>query len=110
MTRLTTRRYRACCSLASLYVIAIPPTIRVFLRKVYQLVFSKTRILSVKVATLVTFLSMVKTLDQSSLTQKLVPLLSKIRTKEPAVMVGTVHTDLRIKLMLASADGNFRRS
>lgn len=29
-----------------------------------QLVFSKTRVLSVKVATLVTFLSMVKTLDQ----------------------------------------------
>ncbi|KAI0295520.1 kinase-like domain-containing protein [Russula brevipes] len=49
--------------------------------------FHKTRILSVKVATLVTFLSMVKTLDQSSLTQKLVPLLSKIRTKEPAVTV-----------------------
>jgi hypothetical protein len=31
-----------------------------------QLVFTKTRILSVKVATLVTFLSMVKTLDQVS--------------------------------------------
>lgn len=30
---------------------------------------------------------MVKTLDQAVLTQKLVPLLSKIRTKEPAVMV-----------------------
>ena len=29
-----------------------------------QLVFTKTRILSVKVATLITFLSMVKTLDQ----------------------------------------------
>jgi SCY1-like protein 2 len=29
-----------------------------------QLVFTKTRILTVKVATLVTFLSMVKTLDQ----------------------------------------------
>jgi hypothetical protein len=29
-----------------------------------QLVFTKTRILSVKVATLVTFLSMIKTLDQ----------------------------------------------
>ena len=29
-----------------------------------QLVFTKTRILSVKVATLVTFLSMVKILDQ----------------------------------------------
>ncbi|KAA1474848.1 other/SCY1 protein kinase [Dentipellis sp. KUC8613] len=54
------------------------------------LVFTKTRILSVKVATLVTFLSMVKTLDQSSLTQKLVPLLSKIRTKEPAVMTATL--------------------
>ncbi|KAG6849335.1 hypothetical protein H0H93_009301 [Arthromyces matolae] len=50
------------------------------------LVFTKTRILSVKVATLATFLTMVKTLDQTSLTQKLVPLLSRIRTKEPAVM------------------------
>ncbi|THH32982.1 hypothetical protein EUX98_g1175 [Antrodiella citrinella] len=54
------------------------------------LVFTKTRILSVKIATLVTFMSMVKTLDQSSLTQKLVPLLSKIRTKEPAVMMATL--------------------
>ncbi|KAF8228958.1 kinase-like protein [Tricholoma matsutake] len=54
------------------------------------LVFTRTRILTVKVATLVTFLAMVKTLDQSSLTQKLVPLLSKIRTKEPSVMVTTL--------------------
>ncbi|KAH9966454.1 other/SCY1 protein kinase [Russula dissimulans] len=54
------------------------------------LVFTKTRILSVKVATLVTFLSMVNTLDQTSLTQKLVPLLSKIRTKEPAVTMATL--------------------
>ncbi|RDX48294.1 other/SCY1 protein kinase [Lentinus brumalis] len=54
------------------------------------LVFTKTRVLSVKVATLDTFLSMVKTLDQSSLTQKLVPLLSKIRTKEPAVTMATL--------------------
>ncbi|KAF5330778.1 hypothetical protein D9619_005657 [Psilocybe cf. subviscida] len=54
------------------------------------LVFTKTRILSVKVATLLTFLAMVKTLDQASLTQKLVPLLSKIRTKEPAVMMATL--------------------
>ncbi|KAL5634714.1 hypothetical protein ACGC1H_002678 [Rhizoctonia solani] len=51
------------------------------------LVFTKTRILSVKVSTLVCLLAMVKTLDQASLTQKLVPLLSKIRTKEPSVMV-----------------------
>ncbi|EJF65710.1 other/SCY1 protein kinase [Dichomitus squalens LYAD-421 SS1] len=54
------------------------------------LVFTKTRILSVKVATLETFLHMVKTLDQSSLTQKLVPLLSRIRTKEPAVTMATL--------------------
>ena len=52
-----------------------------------QLVFTKTKVLSVKVATLSTFLIMVNTLDQTVLTQKLVPLLSKIRTKEPAVMV-----------------------
>ncbi|EJD05722.1 kinase-like protein [Fomitiporia mediterranea MF3/22] len=54
------------------------------------LVFTKTRILSVKVATLETFLAMVKTLDKLSLTQKLVPLLSRIRTKEPAVMLATL--------------------
>ncbi|KAK7440244.1 Protein kinase domain-containing protein ppk32 [Stygiomarasmius scandens] len=54
------------------------------------LVFTKTRILTVKLATLATFLAMVKTLDQSNLTQKLVPLLSKIRTKEPAVMMATL--------------------
>ncbi|KAH7889933.1 kinase-like domain-containing protein [Phlebopus sp. FC_14] len=54
------------------------------------LVFTKTRILSVKVATLNTFLHMVKTLDQVNLTQKLCPLLSKIRTKEPAVMMATL--------------------
>jgi hypothetical protein len=35
-----------------------------YLTDTHQLVFTKTRILSVKVATLVTFLSMVKTLDQ----------------------------------------------
>ncbi|KAF8275226.1 kinase-like domain-containing protein [Lactarius quietus] len=53
-------------------------------------VFTQTRLLSVKVATLVTFLSMVPTLDQTSLTQNLVPLLSKIRTKEPAVTMATL--------------------
>jgi SCY1-like protein 2 len=35
-----------------------------YLTDTHQLVFTKTRILSVKVATLVTFLSMVKILDQ----------------------------------------------
>ncbi|KLO10413.1 kinase-like protein [Schizopora paradoxa] len=54
------------------------------------LVFTKTTNLSVKVSTLQTFLAMVKTLDQTSLTQKLVPLLSRIRTKEPSVMTATL--------------------
>ncbi|KAG8890582.1 hypothetical protein FRB98_007136 [Tulasnella sp. 332] len=64
------------------------------------LVFTKTRILSVKVSTLNCFFSMVKTLDQSSLTQKLVPLLAKIRTKEPAVMMATlqVHEAMGLKV------------
>ncbi|CAE6475782.1 unnamed protein product [Rhizoctonia solani] len=64
------------------------------------LVFTKTRILSVKVSTLVCFLAMVKTLDQASLTQKLVPLLSKIRTKEPSVMLATldVHERMGMKV------------
>ncbi|KAG8934229.1 hypothetical protein FRC01_004309 [Tulasnella sp. 417] len=64
------------------------------------LVFTKTRILSVKVSTLNCFVNMVKTLDQSSLTQKLVPLLSKIRTKEPAVMMATlqVHEAMGLKV------------
>ncbi|KAJ3728853.1 other/SCY1 protein kinase [Lentinula raphanica] len=61
------------------------------------LVFTKTRILTVKVATLVTFLAMVKTLDQSSLTQKMVPLLSKIRTKEPAVMASFAMATLSVQ-------------
>lgn len=39
---------------------------RVMLRHTHQLVFTKTRVLSVKVATLETFFSMVKTLDQVS--------------------------------------------
>lgn len=61
-----------------------------------QILFTKTRILSVKVCTLECFLAMVPiltqvrqlcdpspglTLRQTVLTQKLVPLLSKIRTK-----------------------------
>ncbi|KAG8947652.1 hypothetical protein FRC04_010586 [Tulasnella sp. 424] len=64
------------------------------------LVFTKTRILSVKVSTLTCFVSMIKTLDQTSLTQKLVPLLAKIRTKEPAVMMATlqVHEAMGLKV------------
>lgn len=54
------------------------------------ILFTRTRILSVKVQTLECFQSMVKTLDKATLTTKLVPLLAKIKTKEPAVMMATL--------------------
>ncbi|KZT56720.1 hypothetical protein CALCODRAFT_453963 [Calocera cornea HHB12733] len=52
--------------------------------------FTKTRVLSVKVNALQCFLHLVKVLDTTSLTQKMVPLLSRIRTKEPSVMMATL--------------------
>ncbi|KAJ8078461.1 Protein kinase domain-containing protein ppk32 [Marasmius tenuissimus] len=60
----------------------------------------KTRVLSVKVTTLETLLSMVKTLDTASLTQKMVPLLGQIRTKEPSVTMATlsVHEAMGFKV------------
>ncbi|GAA6058768.1 hypothetical protein JCM10212_001884 [Sporobolomyces blumeae] len=59
-------------------------------------VFSKTTLLSVKVNTLICFHSMIKLLDKYTLTEKLVPLLAKIKTKEPSVMIATlaVHEEM----------------
>ncbi|ODN84288.1 hypothetical protein L202_00269 [Cryptococcus amylolentus CBS 6039] len=54
------------------------------------IVFRGTRVLSVKVQTLECFGAMVGTLDKATLTGKLVPLLAKIKTKEPAVMMATL--------------------
>ncbi|KAL1410897.1 Protein kinase domain-containing protein ppk32 [Vanrija albida] len=54
------------------------------------ILFTRTRILSVKVQTLDCFRSMVATLDATTLTTKLVPLLAKIKTKEPAVTMATL--------------------
>ncbi|WVQ85282.1 hypothetical protein IAT38_007447 [Cryptococcus sp. DSM 104549] len=64
------------------------------------IVFTRTRILSVKVQTLECFKAMVKTLDKATLTAKLVPLLAKIKTKEPAVMMATlaVHEAMGAKV------------
>ncbi|EJT98337.1 hypothetical protein DACRYDRAFT_57369 [Dacryopinax primogenitus] len=45
------------------------------------LLFTRTRVLSVKVNTLMCFLHLVKVLDTTTLTQKMVPLLARIRTK-----------------------------
>ncbi|GAA5959745.1 hypothetical protein JCM10213_008666, partial [Rhodosporidiobolus nylandii] len=59
-------------------------------------VFSKTTLLSVKVNTLICFHSMIPILDRFTLTEKLVPLLAKIKTKEPSVMIATlaVHEEM----------------
>ncbi|KAK4048951.1 Protein kinase domain-containing protein ppk32 [Microbotryomycetes sp. JL201] len=67
-------------------------------------VFSKTTLLSVKVNTLICFHSMIKTLDKYTLTEKLVPLLAKIKTKEPAVMVATlaVHEAMGNKVEISA--------
>lgn len=47
-------------------------------------------------STLICFHSMIKILDKFTLTEKLVPLLSKIKTKEPSVMIATlaVHEEM----------------
>ncbi|KLT42100.1 kinase-like protein [Cutaneotrichosporon oleaginosum] len=66
------------------------------------ILFTRTRILSVKVQTLDCFTAMVSTLDTTTLTTKLVPLLAKIKTKEPAVMMATlsVHEAMGQKVSL----------
>jgi SCY1-like protein 2 len=53
-----------------------------------QILFTKTRILSIKVQTLECFTAMVKTLDKATLTTKLVPLLAKIKTKGESAYTG----------------------
>ncbi|KAM0787285.1 hypothetical protein ACM66B_006518 [Microbotryomycetes sp. NB124-2] len=67
-------------------------------------VFSKTTLLSVKVNTLICFHSMTKTLDKYTLTEKLVPLLAKIKTKEPSVMIATlaVHEAMGSKVEISA--------
>ncbi|CAD6913707.1 unnamed protein product [Tilletia laevis] len=52
--------------------------------------FSKTKVLSVKCNTLICFHSMISVLDKHTLTEKLVPVLAKIKTKEPGVMIATL--------------------
>jgi len=56
-----------------------------------QILFTKTRILSIKVQTLECFKAMVKTLDKATLTTKLVPLLAKIKTKGAASSIRVGH-------------------
>lgn len=58
--------------------------------------------MSIKVQTLECFRAMVSTLDATTLTSKLVPLLAKIKTKEPAVTMATlsVHEAMGQKVSL----------
>ncbi|EGG05648.1 uncharacterized protein MELLADRAFT_87911 [Melampsora larici-populina 98AG31] len=69
-----------------------------------DMIFSKTTLLSIKVNTLICFHSMVKILDKFTLTEKLVPLLARIKTKEPAVMIATlaVHEEMGKKVELTA--------
>ncbi|CED82285.1 kinase-like protein [Phaffia rhodozyma] len=60
------------------------------------ILFTKTRVLSVKVKTLECFLAMINVLDKMTLTSKLVPLLAKIKTKEPDVMMATLNVHERM--------------
>lgn len=68
------------------------------------MIFSKTTLLSIKVNTLICFHSMVKILDKFTLTEKLVPLLARIKTKEPAVMIATlaVHEEMGKKVEITA--------
>jgi SCY1-like protein 2 len=49
---------------------------------------------------------MIKTLDKFTLTEKLVPLLAKIKTKEPAVMIATlsVHEEMGKKCEIEASE------
>ncbi|KAL1920237.1 uncharacterized protein VTP21DRAFT_1383 [Calcarisporiella thermophila] len=55
-----------------------------------QTLFAQTTVLSVKVSTLICFHSLLKMLDKFTMTEKLLPLLKNIKTKEPAVMIATL--------------------
>lgn len=52
--------------------------------------FTKTKVLSVKCNTLICFHSMISVLDKHTLTEKLVPILARIKTREPSVMIATL--------------------
>jgi len=49
---------------------------------------------------------MIKILDKFTLTEKLVPLLSKIKTKEPSVMIATlaVHEEMGKKCEVEASE------
>lgn len=53
-------------------------------------VFSKTTMLGIKVAGLISLGGLVPVLDKRTLTERLVPLLSKIKTKEPSVLLSAL--------------------
>lgn len=52
--------------------------------------FTKTKVLSVKCNTLICFHSMISVLDKHTLTERLVPILARIKTREPSVMIATL--------------------
>ncbi|RHZ80326.1 hypothetical protein Glove_137g49 [Diversispora epigaea] len=55
-----------------------------------QNLFTHTTILSIKITTLICLQSLVKSLDNFTITEKLIPLLKGIKTKEPNVMISAL--------------------
>ncbi|PWO01388.1 hypothetical protein FA09DRAFT_327316 [Tilletiopsis washingtonensis] len=62
--------------------------------------FSKTKVLSCKISTLMCFHSMIGVLDKFTLTEKLVPILARVKTREPSVMIAilAVHEAMAKKV------------
>ncbi|WFC99582.1 Protein kinase domain-containing protein ppk32 [Malassezia yamatoensis] len=52
--------------------------------------FAKTKILSVKVSSLICFYSLTPILDKATLVEAMLPILARIKTKEPAVMIAAL--------------------
>ncbi|CAG8554764.1 2089_t:CDS:10 [Paraglomus occultum] len=55
-----------------------------------QNLFAHTTILAIKVQTLICFHALLKVLDKFTMTEKLIPLLKNIKTKEPTVVMATL--------------------
>ncbi|RIA86529.1 kinase-like domain-containing protein [Glomus cerebriforme] len=65
-------------------------TVKVSLFPRIQNLFVHTTILSIKITTLICLQSLIKLLDNFTITEKLIPLLKGIKTKEPSVMISTL--------------------
>lgn len=63
--------------------------------------FVSTRTLSCKIQTLMCFHSMIEILDKHTITEKLVPVLARVKTREPSVMVSRQKHIVKIGVQLS---------